>query len=455
MKKLQTFVWSELFETGVKLIDSQHQALVDLVNQLGELVMQARPEHAGDVLQRLKDYASFHFSAEEAWSVEHGQPPEALAAHQDQHQNYLSQVLTFAEGWAGGDPVQGEALHRFLSAWLVAHILGEDRNMVRRLSQLPGSRLSPPPVLGAGEQVLLEAAGNLHRALGGLAQDLERQVAARTAELEVTNQRLRSNFLTSVRSFTNLMELRGGQLAGHARRTAELARKLANQLGLEPAVGQQIFLGALLHDIGKIGLPDEMLGKPVALLKGDELRLYREHPVAGEAALLAISDLHGAVHAVRSHHERWDGRGYPDGLAGEKIPLEARVVAVANDMDSLQHGIIAARRLSVDDALDLVLAGRGERYDPQIVDALLVVLGRGAAAPAPVAVAVPEREITCSALKPGMTLTRDLVTAEGMLLLASDHSLEAQTVGRIQRFIAAGGLSDLKAYVKPEAEATA
>ena len=290
--KLQVFVWSDLFETGVELIDSQHQALVDLINQLGEGVMQDRPDRAGDVLERLKDYAVYHFSAEEAWSVEHGQPPAALAAHHDQHQGFLGQVLWFAHGWQQGDPAQGEALHRFLSAWLVAHILGEDRQMVQRLASRPGSEL---------------------------AQSIER---------------LRANFLTSVRTFTNLMELRGGQLAGHARRTADLARKLAQQLRLDPATAQQVFLGALLHDVGKIGLPDDMLGKPVAALKGVELEMYRAHCVTGEAALLAIGDLHGAVHAVRSHHERWVGRGYPDGLAGELIPLETRIVAVANDMDS-------------------------------------------------------------------------------------------------------------------------
>ena len=119
----------------------------------------------------------------------------------------------------------------------------------------------------------------------------------------------------------------------------------------------------------------------------------------------------------------------------------------------MQHGIIAARRLSLDEARSLVKASQGERYDPQVVEALLVVLGRGPAPDLPAA--VPEQQTTCSALRPGMTLTRDLVTSEGMLLLAADHPLEAKTIGRIQRSLAAGGLSDLTVFAKPEEEAAA
>ena len=125
-------------------------------------------------------------------------------------------------------------------------------------------------------------------------------------------------------------------------------------------------------------------------------------------------------------------------------------MAVANDMDGFQHGIVVARRLSLDDTFTRIQAGWGTQYDPQVVDALTVVLGRGAAAPVPPPARGPEREAHCTTLQAGMTLARDLVTPEGMLLIAADHSLQAHTIGRIQHFIAAGGLSDLKVYVKTE-----
>ena len=445
--KLQVFVWSELFETGVELIDDQHQVLVDLTNQLGDAIVSNDVAQGQVVLERLKAYTQYHFEAEEAWSIQAGQPPQALAAHRANHAGFLTEVLKFADGWTGASE-QAQSLHRFLTAWLIAHILGEDRNMVRRLSQEPGSALATPCELGDGEKVLLEAANNLHEALGAMAQGLERQVQERTAELERSVQQLRTNFLTGVRTFTSLMELRGGMLAGHSRRVADLARKMALHLQLAPAMVQQVFMGALLHDIGKIGLPDDLLGKPVTRMSGEELKMYRGHSASGEAALIAMPELHGAAHAVRSHHERWDGRGYPDGLAGERIPLEARLIAVANDLDSLQHGIITARRLSMDQALVIIQASSGERYDPQMVDALTAVLGRAPAAPEP----APASDVTirCSSLKPGMTLSRDLVTDDGMLLLTADHSLEAQTIARIQNFLSVGGLGDLNGVGAPD-----
>lgn len=443
---MQVFVWSELFETGVELIDSQHKVLVSLTNQLAEAAVAGDGPQVLEVLEQLKNYAAYHFAAEEAWSVEAGQPPQALIAHRATHEGFLDQVLRFADGLSA-DLQQALALHKFLSAWLISHILGDDRNMVQRLSQQAGSSLTTPAMLSAGEQVLLEASHNLHAALTGMAQDLERQVQVRTAELARSNQRLRGSLLTGVRTFTSLMELRGGMLAGHSRRVADLSRKLAISLKLNKEVVEQIFLGALLHDLGKIGLPDELLGKPVTQMSSHELALYRAHAVNGEGALIAMEDLHGAAQVVRHHHERWDGKGYPDGLVGEHIPLEARIVAVVNDFDGLQHGTISSRRLSLDETLRVIQDSSGERYEPKVVEALNTLLGRAEGT------TEPELVTSCASLKPGMKLTRDLITPEGMLLLAAHSSLEAQTIVRIRRFLGGGGMSDLKVYVRPESEA--
>ena len=441
------FVWSELFETGVELIDSQHRVLVDLTNHLAQALMAGDPAKGMEVLERLKEYAAHHFAAEEAWSVQAGQPPQALAAHRATHGGFLEQVLLFADRWSGDHSLDhAQALHRFLSAWLISHILGDDRHMVQRLSQLPGSTLSAPAVLGVGEKVLLEASHNLHAAMTGMAQDLEQQVQARTAELAQTNERLRRNFLTGVRTFISLMELRGGLLAGHSRRVADLSRKLAEHLKLNSETVQQVFLGALLHDLGKIGLPDDLLGKPVKQMSAHELSLFRSHAVNGEAALIAMEDLQLASQVVRHHHERWDGKGFPDGLAGEGIPLEARIVSVANDFDSLQNGVIAARRHSLDEALQVIQGGKGSGYDPQVVDALAAVLGRADEG------AAPELVTSCAQLKSGMTLTRDLVSPSGMLLLAAHNSLEDQTIARIRRFLGNDHIGDLTVYVRSEVE---
>ena len=442
---LQVFEWNSRFETGVALIDSQHQVLVDLTNALGDAVVHDDQAQGLLVLEQLQAYADYHFKAEEAWSIQAGQSPEALAVHHRTHAGFVHQLAQFAEGWHG-DGRKAQALHRFLTAWLITHILGEDRNMVMHLSQQSGSSVDAPVPLGVGEQVLLEAAHNLHAALSGLTRELELNVQTRTAELAESNQRLKTRFLTGVRTFTSLIELRGGMLVGHSRRVADLARQLAMCLKLDAETVEQVFLGALLHDIGKIGLTDDLLGKPVARMSAQELALYRAHPVSGEGALLAMAELQGASQAVRSHHERWDGQGYPDGLAGERIPWPARIVSVANDFDNLQQGVSTGRRLSMDEALRTVQSGSGERYDPQVVDALAVALGRSAA------MSAPEVTTTGGALLPGMMLSRDLVTPEGVLLLAAHTALEAQTVARVRHFMEAGGLSDFPVYVRPAKE---
>ncbi|MDQ5947131.1 MAG: hypothetical protein QG619_2563 [Pseudomonadota bacterium] len=262
---------------------------------------------------------------------------------------------------------------------------------------------------------------------------LEEKVQARTQELALANEKLKGSFITSVKVFANLIELREGNLAGHSRRVADLARKIANKLGMSPKEAQDVFLAGLLHDIGKIGLSDQLLAKAVTQMTGDDLGAYRKHPAKGEQALMALEDLRGAAKIIRSHHERFDGQGYPDALTGLAIPLGARVLAVANDFDGLQIGIVAPRRLNPEDAKKMIADGRGKRYDPQVVDAFLAVTGH-VEQERTAEIAVPVAD-----LKPGMVLSRDLMTRDGVLLLAADYVLEANLIRQIRDYAGADG----------------
>jgi response regulator RpfG family c-di-GMP phosphodiesterase len=269
--------------------------------------------------------------------------------------------------------------------------------------------------------------------LKALNLSLEEKVQARTQELALANEKLKGSFITSVKVFANLIELREGNLAGHSRRVADLGRKIANKLGLSPKEAQDVFLAGLLHDIGKIGLSDQLLAKAVTQMTGEDLGAYRKHPLKGEQALMALEDLRGAAKLIRSHHERFDGQGYPDALTGLGIPLGARILALANDFDGLQIGIVAPRRQSPEDAKKLIAEGRGKRYDPQVVDAFLGVLGG----------VEPERtaevSISVADLKPGMALSRDLMTRDGVLLLAADYMLDANLIRQIRDYAASDG----------------
>ncbi|MEZ0236880.1 MAG: HD domain-containing phosphohydrolase, partial [Methylophilaceae bacterium] len=212
--------------------------------------------------------------------------------------------------------------------------------------------------------------------LRDLNANLEEKVKARTEEvrqtmgfLEVAHERLKKSFLTSIRVFSNLMELREGEMSGHSRRVADLAHKLAKRMGMSDTEVQDVMVAALLHDIGQIGLPDKLLHKPFNTLAGEERAAVMKHPVVGQTALMALEQLHGAARLIRSHHERFDGQGFPDALSGLAIPLGARVLTVANEYDAAQQGYLMSKRLNAEDALTFIKEGRGKRYDPQVVDA--------------------------------------------------------------------------------------
>jgi response regulator RpfG family c-di-GMP phosphodiesterase len=277
---------------------------------------------------------------------------------------------------------------------------------------------------------------------------LERKVAARTSELEQVNSFLelahdkqKQNFLTSIKMFSGLLELRGGSMAGHSRRVADLTRKLAVALGVDGKGQQEVFLAGLLHDIGKIGFPDNLLTKPVSKMTGDEFGRYRKHAVAGESALMPLDELKESTRLVRSHHERFDGKGYPDGLQGMAIPLGARILSVANDYDGLQIGTLAEKRMSAEEAKAMLLTSRGKRYDPEVVDAFIDMLGGTAKESS------RDLQVAVDDLQPGMVLARDLVGRDGALLLSSDYILDASLVKQIQHYAAREGIN-LSLYVR-------
>ena len=273
--------------------------------------------------------------------------------------------------------------------------------------------------------------------LKALNAGLESKVQARTEELrqansflELANKQLKDNFLVSLKVFSNLIELRGGAIAGHSRRVAEYARKLAQAMGLGPNDIQDILFAALLHDIGKIGLPDRIIGKPYATLTPEEKAEMAKHPKTGQAALMGIENLRNASRYIRGHHERFDGKGFPDGLQGLDIPLGARILAVANDYDSLIQGGFQSRRLSEKEACTFLIENRQKLYDPALVDAFIKMLGiREDTGPTG-----REMKVTTDMLKPLMVLSRDLVGEDGLLLLAKDYVLEDTLIAQIRGY---------------------
>ena len=272
--------------------------------------------------------------------------------------------------------------------------------------------------------------------LKDLNENLEKKVWARTEEvrqtmafLESANENLKKSFITSVRVFSNLIEMRNPGRLGHSRRVADLARTLAQCMGMSEAEVQDTFIAALLLDIGKIALPDRLLDKPFASLSVDERAEMVKYPIKGEIALMALEQLHGAAKLIRNHRERFDGTGYPDHLAGFAIPLGARILALAEDYDAALIGSSFVKSLKPADALLLIQDGKGTRYDPAVVDCFLKESRNKQAR-----TDASELTLRCGQIIPGMTLSRDLISQGGEMLLAKGHVLDEKIIEQITGF---------------------
>lgn len=156
----------------------------------------------------------------------------------------------------------------------------------------------------------------------------------------------------------------------HSDRVTELALELARILGAGDDVDAAIRIGGPLHDIGKLRISDEILGKP-GPLDPRELAEIRRHPVTGAAMVAPVQELRAGVSCVLHHHERWDGEGYPHGLSGDDIPLEARIVAVADAWDAMVSDRPYRPALLHEAALAEVERCRGTQFDPEVAGALL------------------------------------------------------------------------------------
>lgn len=277
----------------------------------------------------------------------------------------------------------------------------------------------------------------LNAVLEDMNANLELKVQSRTEELrqtmgflEAAHEKLKKSFITSVRVFSNLIEMRNPGKSGHSRRVAELARTLAQNMGMNAAETQDVFIAGLLLDIGKIGLPDRLQDKPSSSLSVDERSEVIKHPIKGEMALMALEQLHGAAKLIRSHREHFDGTGYPDHLSGLAIPLGARILAVAKDYDTALIGTSFVKPVKPAEAALQIQGGKGKRYDPVVLETLLSALVKAS----PATNNVLESALHSTQLKPGMVLARDLMTRKGDMLLAKEFVLNAQIIAQIVEF---------------------
>ena len=201
-------------------------------------------------------------------------------------------------------------------------------------------------------------------------KNLKKLVAERTVKLQEAYRTLKKAHLDSVKVLAEAIDAKDPYTRGHSDRVRQMSLQIANFLGFTEERMEVLEYGALLHDIGKIGIKDEILRKP-GTLSGEEYQTIREHPLIGVKIVEGIEFFRDKIPMIRNHHEQFDGKGYPDGLAGEAIPLEARIIAVPDAFDAMVSLRPHQKTRSLEDVLLEMEQNKGIQFDPRILEIFL------------------------------------------------------------------------------------
>jgi len=208
-----------------------------------------------------------------------------------------------------------------------------------------------------------------------LNQWLKEEVSTRTAELQRERMKLERLSIAKLEALVHALEAKDPYMRGHSARVADLSATVAHELGIPEEDVEYVRVAGRLHDIGKIGTRESVLNKQGALTP-DEFEHVKQHVVIGSQILAPLSHLGDIIPAVRHHHERWDGTGYPDGLRGEEIPIGARIIGAAEVFDALSTSRAYQEKMSPEKAVERAADLSGTVLDPKVYEALVSVVAR-------------------------------------------------------------------------------
>ena len=209
--------------------------------------------------------------------------------------------------------------------------------------------------------------------LDRLQKHLQREVQRQTRKAEERQNKLERITHQVIQALAGTVDAKDRYTNGHSMRVAKYAKEIARRMGMSRQEQENIYYTGMLHDIGKIGVPDEIINKPGRLTE-EEFEIIKTHPVIGSEILKNISEIPGLYLGTRGHHERYDGRGYPDGLAGEEIPLQARIIAVADAYDAMTSNRSYRSFLPQAAVRQEMMKGRGFQHDPAIADIMIQMI---------------------------------------------------------------------------------
>ncbi|SHG67466.1 Response regulator c-di-GMP phosphodiesterase, RpfG family, contains REC and HD-GYP domains [Pollutimonas bauzanensis] len=270
---------------------------------------------------------------------------------------------------------------------------------------------------------------------------LQARVRERTAELEATADLLavahanqQRSYLTATQVFSSLIGQRLPQNRQTNKEVGAVVRAFCKAREFPQKLADDLSMAAALYNIGKLTWDDALIALPVEKMEKDQRERYRDYPGAGESLLMALEPAQDVALFIRHHQERWDGGGFPDGLAGHAIPLGARVLKMAVDFVEMQKGMVLARRLSCDDVLGNMPKYSARLYDPLLCQEFIGVAARIENEEAAAAGDHAVLELNILSLEPGMIIARDLHAASGMLLLKENTILTERFIEKLRAF---------------------
>lgn len=263
-------------------------------------------------------------------------------------------------------------------------------------------------------------------------QRTREELRRKEREWEETRQKFREiratvrrNYQGMVQLVAEIISLDNRFLGSHLKRCSKLAKAFGEHMQYPKDYVYLLYYSALLHDLGKVGKSASLISKPEAELSGEELSTYRSHPLEGEEILQAIYNLKRTAAIVRSHHEQWDGRGFPDRISATEIALGARIVALINNWDNLVY----KQGFPAETALKKMEKRSGTRFDPDLLRDFLSFMSGWIQHHGK-----EESTVTIEKLEPGMVLQEDVLLNNGLLLVPHGMILDEQTVAKIRSF---------------------
>jgi HD-GYP domain-containing protein (c-di-GMP phosphodiesterase class II) len=218
-----------------------------------------------------------------------------------------------------------------------------------------------------------------HNEIGELADNFNSMSGAIENAIEQLKKAANENhllFINSVRMLAAAIDAKDPYTRGHSERVARYSIAIGKNMNLPEKEMRNLRISALLHDVGKIGIDDRILRKPGAL-SDDEFEVMKQHPAKGAAIMGGVAQLIDIVPGMKYHHEKWGGGGYPDGLAGEDIPVQARIVAIADTFDAMTTNRPYQKAMEIAYVVDKIKSFAGSRFDPRVVDAFVQAVKRG------------------------------------------------------------------------------